>query len=368
MARIAVLGASGTIGRRIALQLAGQGHELVLVGRDAARTGSLADALAAAHDGPSSTVRTVGPDATVAALRSALDGVDLAVAALPVTGGVAARALDAAVAEAVHLVDTVDGQAHLLRAYDQHHDTAHETGTVLVPGIGWRTAIGDLLASVAAERVLGPREVHVAVVVPDRGGILRAASPGVRRGIASTLGERSWAVDDGERVEELPGEVRRLAWFPRPFGPRHAAAVPGLEPIWIPRHLPQVRTVRSYVALSSLQAELLQATANLARWEPARRRLARRLERGADRPRPERSRWAVVAEVEGDDGLARAWANGHDQDEVTALLVAGIVAAVLAGTAPPGVVAPSLAGAPGQLLDGLAAASSTRWSVSRPHG
>src|SRR5690606_24118167 len=151
---------------------------------------------------------------------------------------------------------------HLVHAFEQHDADARTTGTVVVLGVGWRTAIGDLLAAVAAERVLAASEVHVAAVVPDPGGLLRAASTGTRRGIASTLGQPTLAFHHGERTQELTGEERRLAWFPRPFGPRHAAGVPGLEALSVPRYLPQVRTVRSYVALSSLQAELLQATAN----------------------------------------------------------------------------------------------------------
>jgi NAD(P)-dependent dehydrogenase (short-subunit alcohol dehydrogenase family) len=362
MPRTVVLGATGTIGRRIAALLAERGHDLVLVGRDPVRTAALAGELGDV----AARVHTLDADGSAAGLRVALDGVDLAVSALPVTGGVAARALDTAVAAAVHLIDTVDVQSHLVRAYDQQHETAYDTGTVVVPGVGWRTAMGDLLAAVAAERVLAPRAVHVASVVPERGGLLRAASPGVRRGIATSLGQPSLVLDGGVRVEELPGEQRRLAWFPRPFGPHHSAGVPGLEPLSVPRHLPSARTVRTYAALSSLRAELLQATANLARWEPARRQLARRLERSSDRRRLVSSRWAVVAEVEGDDGVARAWANGHDLDHATALLVAAVATSVVDGAAEPGVIPPALAGDPRGLLDELAANSSIRWSVSRP--
>jgi NAD(P)-dependent dehydrogenase (short-subunit alcohol dehydrogenase family) len=364
MPRTAVLGATGTIGRRCVRLLAAHGHELVLVGRDERRL----EALAADVGGPTPRVRTLDAEASAASLRAALADVDVAVGALPVTAGVATRLLDEAVAGAVHLVDTVDVQPHLARAFDHHHQAAYGTGTVVVPGVGWRTATGDLLTAVAAERVLAARAVHVAAVVPDRGGVLRAASPGTRRGIAATLGTPSIAFDRGERTEEQPGEARRLAWFPRPFGPHHAAGVPGLEPLSVPRHLPQVTTVRSYVALSSLQAELLQAGANLARWAPARRRIADRLERGAQRPRTAPARWAVVAEVEGEDGLARGWANGHDAHEATALLVDAVVAAILDGRARPGVVPPAHAGRPADLLDAVAAASTVRWSVSRPRG
>lgn len=360
MPRIAVLGATGTVGRRVARRLVDAGHEVVLVGRDADRLATLAADLggAARH--------TLDRAASSGSLRSALGSVEVAVSALPVTDGVAGRALTAAVETAVHLVDTVDVPSHHAYAYDELHATSHATGTVLVPGVGWRTATGDLLAAVAAERVLAPRDVHVAATVPDRGGILRAATPGTRSGFAASLGQPVPVVARGERTEELLAEARRLAWFPRPHGPRHAAGAPGLEPLSVPRHLPGVRTVRSYVAVPSMTAELLQAVGNLARWEPARRRLVRRLERSAGRARPGAVRWAVVAEVEGEDGLARGWANGHDADLATALLVEVVVASILAGHAEPGVVPPARAGSPHGLLDAVAAASSVRWSVSRP--
>lgn len=365
MPRAALLGATGVIGRAVARRLVTAGLEVVLVGRDGGTLSALATELT---EFAASTVATHTLDAEVspATLRTALEGSDVAVSALPVGDGVAARVLDAAITVVVPIVDTVDVQAHLLHAYDELHERARVAAVTLVPGVGWRTAVGDLLTAIAAERVLSPQEVHVAAAVPDAGGVLRAASTGTRRGIASTLGAPSVVVTDGGRHEELPGEERRLAWFPRPHGPRHAAGVPGLEPLSVPRHLPEVQVVRSYIAVSSWQAELLQAGANLSRWAPARRRLARRLERGAVRSRPTASRWAVVAEVEGEDGLARAWANGHDADLATALLVEASVASILGGQAEPGVVPPARVGQPRTLLDAVAGASTVRWSVSRP--
>lgn len=365
MSRVALLGATGVVGRAVARQLAVAGHEVALVGRDGEVLRELADELSVDAASPVSTY-VLDPEVSTASLRQAMAGNDVAVAALPVSEGVAGRALAAAIDVRVPLVDTVDAQPHLLHAYDERHADARVAGVSIVPGVGWRTATGDLLAAIAAERVLAPRAVHVAATVPDAGGILRAASSGTRRAIAATLGSPTVAVTGGRRTEELPGEERRLAWFPRPYGPRHAASVPGLEPLSVPRHLPEVDVVRSYVALPSWRAELLQAGANLGRWAPARRRLARRFERGASRRRPSPVRWAVVAEVEGEDGLARGWANGHDADLATALLVVAILDAILAGDVELGVVPPSSAGAPRALLDAVAGASTVRWSVSRP--
>jgi hypothetical protein len=360
MPTIAVLGATGALGRRVVAQLSGA-HDLLLIGRDPAALDRVAAEL-----GGGSRVRAVPSDADAAGLAAALADSDLAVSALPVTGGVAGRVVDAAVTAGVALVDTVDSQPHLRRLYDEVDAAARRRGSVVVPGIGWRTAVGDLLTAVAAGRVDGPRHVHVATVVPDRGGVLGTASPGVRAAIRDGLGVPALAVDHGARVEELPGEVRRLAWFPRPFGPHHAVGVPGLEPLSVPRHLPTVRTVRSYVALSTTRAELLQAAANLAQRPAVRDRLARRLDRGPDRGAPG-ARWAVVAEVAGaEEELARAWMNGHDHLEASARLVAATVEAVLAGGAAPGVVPPALTTGPRELLDALTSGSEIRWSVSDP--
>ncbi len=362
MPTIAVFGATGTLGRRVVARLE-PGVELVLVGRD---TASLAEV---GHAAPgAATTRIVDLDRDPdAALAEALLGVDLAVSALPVAGGIARRVVDAAVAGAVHLIDTADAQPHLQRAYEELDARARESGTVVVPGVGWRTAFGDLLASVAAGRTDQPRQVHVAAVVPDRGGVLGAASPGVLRGIAASLGVPTTVIEHGDRAEELAGEVRRLAWFPRPFGPHHAAGVPGLEALSVPRHIPGVRTVRSYVALSSARAELLQAVANLSRRRVVRDRVAANLERRAGRAPAAGARWAVVAEVAGDgDGYARGWANGGDHLDASARLVAAIVDAVLAGLATPGVVAPAEVGAAADLLDAVAATSEVRWSVADP--
>jgi hypothetical protein len=359
MPTIAVLGATGALGRRVVGRLPDE--DVVLVGRDVASLEA-----AAADRGGRTRVRVVASDADVAGLAAALADSDLAVSALPITGGVAARVADAAVHAGVALVDTVDSQPHLRRSYDELDAVARRRGSVVVPGIGWRTAVGDLLTAVAAGRVDGPRHVHVAAVVPDRGGVLGTASPGVRAAIRDELGVPALAFDHGARVEELPGEIRRLAWFPRPFGPHHAVGVPGLEPLSVPRHLPTVRTVRSYIALSTTRAELLQAAANLARRPAVRARLARRLERGPDRAAPG-ARWAVVAEVAGaEDELARAWMNGRDHLDASARLVTATVEAVLAGGVPPGVVPPALVTGPRDLLDTVTAGSEIRWSVSDP--
>lgn len=275
--------------------------------------------------------------------------------------------LAAAVAAGIPVIDASQDQAHLRRVFDELDGPARQAGVAVVPGCGVRHLVGDLLGAIAAAAVGAPRAAHVAYAFPD--GLVRSATPEVRAGLAASLGTTGLARQDGRDVEELPGEARRLAWFPRPFGPHHAAGIAGGEAVTLPRHLTDLETVRTYLALSTAAAEGLQFVANAARWEPARRLLTSWLLRG-DGPSRERAagaRWACVAEVEGSDGLARAWAYGHDVPRLTAAAlveVADIVAG--GGGAPAGASSPAQIMDPGAALDRLGRRSDLRWNLKRP--
>lgn len=367
---LAIVGAAGYTGRLVAAAAVARGHEVVLVARDVDRVREVADGLP--PDGGPGGVRGVrvadvtDPDA----IRAALAGVDVVVSAVGGDAEVVHGLRRTVVETGTPTVDLSASAVGLRRAADELDASAREAGVALVAGVGWRTLPGDLLTSVAAGRVERPRAVHVAYVVPDAGGLLRASSTGARRELAGELLATGVAVVDGATADERPGEERRLAWFPRPIGPHHAAGVPGAEPIGVPRHLPGVEVVRTYLAVSSLRAELLQAAANLSRWSRLRPYVADRIARGLpgagpSRERREATRWACVVEVEGRDGLARAWMNGRDPHGTTALMAVVVTEAVAAGRASTGVVPPALVDVPDALLDAVADAGTTRWSVSR---
>jgi hypothetical protein len=365
VATFALLGATGTVGRLLAAHAAARGHDLHLLGRDGGRLEEVAAGIGPG-DARTGVAATVVAD--VDGLADALSGADLVVSAVAADVDTVTAIRSAAVAAATPLVDLHADVAGVQRAVDELDAAARAVGVTVAPGVGWRTLPGDLLADVAATRVERPRAVHVAYVVPERGGVLGVATPGERRQYAAQLGAPALALDHGELVEELTGEARRLAWFPRPIGPHHAAGVPGLEPFTVPRHVPGVRTVRTYLAVSSLRAELLQGASNLARSERVRAALARRL----TRPRPpaparrEAARWACVVEVAGeDDTLARGWMNGRDPARSTALAAVAVAEAVVAGRAATGVVPPGLVDVPSELLDAIAGVSAIRWSVAR---
>jgi hypothetical protein len=250
--------------------------------------------------------------------------------------------------------------------------TARRHGARVVGGAGLRWGVGDLLVAVAATGLDRIDEVHVAYTA---GGLRDPASPGERRARLAALAVPAAVRLDGVRTEEPTGAARRLAWFPRPVGPSHAAGVPGGEVHSVPLHRPDAATIRTYEAVPGWRAEWLQAQANLAgtRWGH------RLLDRRSARPRPvpgpadlAARRWGCVVEVTDGRTLVRAWAYGHDPVRVTAelgaflaLRLAGTPAAGSAGRPGPGPVATSQVAPAREVLDHLAVRTDLRWSRAR---
>ncbi len=343
MSTIALIGARGLVGGLIADGAAVAGFEVVEVPRTTTEAGG--------H-----------------ALQRVLEDASVVVNAASGAPGMAQMLVDAACAAGAHLVDVVPEQAHVRVLHDAHR-SAREAGVTLVAGAGLQHLIGDTLAHLAGTATEAPREIHVAYTLPDRAALLADASAGRRRSAARELTAPALALVDGELCPEPIGEQRRLAWFPRPVGPAHAASVPGGEAITVPGHVPGVRTVRTYIALTGWRCEVLQFAGNLARIDAVDERLTRRIAR----PRPAMGgarraaiRWAVVAEANGRDGVARAWAYGRDPYRLTAAGALGCVQRVLAEPAPTGATSPAGLGPPGELLDLLTSRTDLRWSISRP--
>jgi hypothetical protein len=318
MASIAVLGAGGPTGARV-IEALGRGPHEIAAGD---RTGAAVDA-----------------DLVVVALRDPRERAD----ALRTASRAGIPAVDAGTDAALALTG---GAAPL----------------VLAAG----ALVGDLLAALVADAVPDAEELHVCWAFPDRGGWRAAVAPGVRAGMTARLAA---PLPGAEDEDERAGERRRLAWFPRPVGPVHAAAVPGPEPVTVRRRTPRLREVRTHLAVPTWRAEVLQATANAARTRRLRAVVARRLEQG---PTPvggdAAPRWACVAESTGDPGVVRAWAYGRDvigtAGEGIALLADRLLATPVAG----GVYGPAQVAPADDLLDELSVRCGLRWALSRPTG
>ncbi|MCA1711951.1 MAG: saccharopine dehydrogenase NADP-binding domain-containing protein [Actinobacteria bacterium] len=359
MGQVTLLGASGFTGRLVAAALDRRALPFLAAGRDA-------DAVARAVAAHRSVVAVEVADV---ARPESLEHVCRDATVLLTTVGPFARlgrpVLDAAVAAGCHYVDSTGEQSFMRWAFDERGADAARAGICALPAFGFDYVPGDLLAAVAAAQVEAPREVHVAYLVRGRGVL---ASRGTRTTLA-TLASEPMLAWDGSLRDERVGEARRLAWFPRPVGPRHAAAIPGGEALTVPRHVRGVEVVRTYMAMPSIAAEGLQFGAALARWAPADRLLRRAGALGPEGPSPRQraaTRWACVAEVAGADGtVVRAWANGRDVYGFTAEAMALAAARLLDdGARASGVVAPAEAFAAESVLDELADVAGLRWSIT----
>ncbi len=356
MDRIAVLGSAGTIERIVVSEQLARGIDVVVL-VDAATDGFVTPRC----DVPASqapVVAVAGGD-ELAERLSDVEGVLAADAPDGFTPDVIA---EASIRAGRSLVDLRVDPCALRRLYERDAD-ARAAGVRIVPGA---SAIGDLLAAVAARGVVAASDVHVAYAFPRAGGPRVRVAVETRTTMAAALRSSVLALRDGRLAEESPGETRRLAWFPRPVGPRHAAAVPGAEPLTLPRHLDTVRNAGVYVALPTWRAEILQAYGNATRHNLIRRIVDALVTRGlddlADDVRSATS-WGVVAEAADGAAVSRAWAHGRDPYGTAAALALGLLDT--SASAAPGVLAPAQACEPADLLDALAATTSLRWGATR---
>lgn len=361
---IVVLGASGYTGRLVVERLLRRGAEVVAAGRDADRVRTALGA--EAGDVELAVVDVTDPAALAAVARRA----EVLVSTVGPFVDLGRPALDAALAAGCHYVDSTGEQPFIRWAFEQD-DRARQAGIVAVPACGYDYVPGDLLASLAADAVAPAQEVHVAYAVKGATTMVTGASRGTRTSIAGLLGEPSLAWVRRELRPERPASVRRLAWFPKPVGPAHAAGFPGGEPLMVPRHHPSVHTVRTYLAMPTMLAELVQMLATAARWAPVRRTVQKVLAAGSEGPSEERRtdvRWACVAEAEGEgSALARAWVSATDIYGMTAEFLATAALALQRGEGRgTGVLSPAQAFDATTWLDHLADTTDLRWSIRRP--
>lgn len=228
---------------------------------------------------------------------------------------------------------------------------------------GFWGGLGCLLAGVAVQEADDPREVHVAYGFPGARRLLSRMSPTLRRALVRVATDEAAARVEGEERPEPMGQGRRLAWFPAPVGPAHAAAVGGLE------HLAglSVPTVRTWLAAGSMASEVLQAVGRCDVERGVGAWLDRRAAAGGGGHGATADlRWAVVVEVRDADGsIIRSWANGTDPVRAAADLL--VEAAVrLADVGAPGDRSVLGLGDPAGQLDAVADQRTLRWSVSRP--
>lgn len=312
MARIAVYGASGRVGRAVVARLAAAGAEVVVAGRDEARLRA-----AAPHGAELALAGLDDPRALGRALAGCAAVVSCAGPFLERGAPIVEAALQAGVAYA----DTAAEQAWVHRVFERYGPLAAERGVALVPGAGFQGLPGDLACALAADG-LGPlRALDVGYAIDGfmvSAGTVRSALAGLRRRPLTYRGG-SWRFG-------LAGPAR--VPFPPPFGARLAVPFPAAEAITAPRHL-AVEAVRTRLAATPLVL-------------------------GAGR-----SRWAVLAQAAAADGRSgRASVLGGDVYATTAACAAE-AALRLAADGRAGALAPAQAFAPAAFLDAVGLAHGT---------
>ncbi|MEX2487243.1 MAG: NAD(P)H-binding protein [Nitriliruptoraceae bacterium] len=358
MAVVSVIGATGFTGRRIVTKLAARGHTVVAIGRDAER-------LAAACEGLVGVIERRVDLTEPGALPRALVGTSVAVAAVGPFTRYGSLMVAAALDAGVDLVD-IAGEQSAVRAMIADYETAAvDAGVRLVPSAGFEFWLGDVLADLVAP-IGDVDQIQVAYAVDASSGRGPTASRGTRRTVIDVVGREFIALANGRLVTQSIAETRRIAWFPRPVGPRHTIGIGGTECLSLPRRHPHLQTVETALAVPGWKAELLQACVPLVR----RRRVRSALEcwvdtraREADDDRVAGARWSVVAEGRGRRSRARAWATGRDPYGCTADLVADVVERLEVGGGSPGVCSPAEVADPASMLDQLAGADRLRWGI-----
>jgi short subunit dehydrogenase-like uncharacterized protein len=366
---IIVYGASGTLGRQVARELADRGARVIACGRDAARVRAVADELAIG-------ARVAAAD-DVAALDAAFAGARVVVSCAGPFGEVGPGVIAAAIGARAAYVDACGEQGFLRDCYERFESRARHAGVACVGGMGVAPALGDLAAALAAEAVttsftdgsmlragVPPRlaeddpldEIAVSWILD---GV--AAAPGAQRSGVAMVAERG-AVWHGDRWDPAAIGASRREVNPGPGlgGPRTAISAPGGEVITVPRHV-AARRVETFASFA--RSALAMRAAQVAARAAPLLGLAARLTKLAPAPPPSereraRSRFAVIAQASRRFSREEVIVRGADLYATAASIVAWSAVALAARDAgPTGVLAPAELFAPGPALDALAAAA-----------
>ncbi|ACY14859.1 saccharopine dehydrogenase NADP-binding domain-containing protein [Haliangium ochraceum] len=352
----------------------GEPLDLVLAGRDRRRLERLAETLSQRGAGELS-VRTA-PVHDAAALRAAMDGVDLVVNCAGPFERVGMPVVEAAVDVRVPYLDIAAEQRFLRSVYEQYESLTRHRETLIVSGMGMEIALGDLGLHVAAAAASGA----LASVVPpvtDEPAVDELAVAYALDDLPPTAAARESAVSSlsapisvwiGDLWDLRPPMAeRRAVNFGAGFGQRTALLHPAGEVITAPRHVRagRVRGFRSMRAegpLSDLATRVATALSPAlpslfmgALGAQARAQIAPR-DRGSKRTRSQ-LRFAVSCEARVRFEYAHLVVSGADPHQSTARIACfaarSLLARARAAALPTGVRTPAEVFAPGATLEHL---------------
>jgi short subunit dehydrogenase-like uncharacterized protein len=247
---VAVYGAAGYTGQRVAAELHRRGLRIVLSGRDARALDGVARALGDADVRPA---RVEQPHELATALAGCSAVVNCA-GPFATTGEPVVRA---ALESGCHYLDTTAEQGYMKRLFDVYDGPAKDARVAIVPAVGFFYVLGDLLAHIVSEGVGSIDDVTVAYGV--RGWRLTRGS---RLTVLKVSGGRTVFVGGAQR----PG-ARRLRASNFDFGPglgrRRVFEFPTGEVLTLPRHV-ATRGVTTLLAMDAFPGRLTRFLPRLA--------------------------------------------------------------------------------------------------------
>jgi short subunit dehydrogenase-like uncharacterized protein len=348
---IAVYGATGFTGRLIARELHSRGADFVIAGRSRERLEALSKQLGGV---PATVAALEDP----AALRALLEPCAAVIAAAGPFLQHGEPVVAAAADTGTHYVDTTGEQPFMQLVFDRYGERAAANGAVLVTGMGFDYAPGDLLAALTADGMGPLDEVVVAYSV---------------RGFGATRGTALSALQiiGGESVQWRGGVLQRAPrnatggdWdFPDPVGKQRTLRYPAGEQITVPRHV-QTDSVRTLLSGMMVPPRLMPLSTfampalGLALRTPlssAARMIIRRMPEGPSDQDRQRSRFMVSCEARVGTRSRRGVVTGRDVYGLTAVTTShAALLAAAPGFDRTGALAPAQAFDPAAFLTALA--------------
>ena len=317
---ILITGGYGTVGRRVAADLAPDYPDRVVVaGRSAERAARLATELG--HGARGRRVDVGDPDSVEAALGGV--GVVVSCIAQPEP-----HLLRAAIARGLAYTDIAP---HLMtrRPTEAMKAEATRTGARIVLGSGLAPGISSLLARLGADRVGAVESVEVGVLL----SVGDAYGPASRAYLMEEMVMPYAVRFEGSELPTRPFAASARVNFPPPLGERRSYLFPFSDQVYFPKTL-GARTALSRLALEppwlgALLSVLvrLRVTAMLGRRAGAEERV-QRLNAWLSRRYEGRNRYGVAVEVKGARGRVRASMVGRGQATGTAIGAAAMVRAL----------------------------------------
>jgi short subunit dehydrogenase-like uncharacterized protein len=354
MKPIAVYGATGYTGRKVAEELRRRDQPVLLAGRNSTRLREQASRL-----GEGVEARAAKLDDQAAIRRLASDSGLILNCAGPFLR-TTAPLLAAAVAEGTHYLD-ISADQHSTHLVLSESDAAREAGVALLPACGFYGGIGDLLAELAGRGFEPLQELSLNYAVDN----WRASSSAATFEEVLIRMAREWfTVEAGEVRAQRRWLKTHLFDFGPPLGRRRVMPYPTPEVLLARRHL-DAACIRSTMTASTISpfGRLAPASANAAGRllrTPVRRVIEGSLRRlwgdaPADEKQGDPTRFTVVAEARGRAGRQRAIALGRGIYDLTGPLAASAAQLLLQkGNVPAGALSLAELCDPADFLAGLA--------------